>query len=115
MLTDYSKLLVDKTDQQGVVEFTIKDEEFFNNDVKEVTLFYSIVGAARFKLFRNHKFELILVHVTDDWMRQAKVDVSPYKDQLDVKITWDDATDTLSIRGLNESDFHTVQAMQIDN
>lgn len=115
MAIDYSQLLVDKNDQKDTVELTVTEETFFNKDVKELTLFYNIVGNARFKLFRNHRFELILAHVTDDWMRQAKLDISNYSAQLEIKITWDTDKDTLSVKGLDDTVFHTVQAVQIDN
>lgn len=115
MATDYSQLLVGKNGQKDTIELTIKEEAFFNKDVKEVTVFYNIVGDARFKLFRNNKFELVLAHVTEDWMRQAKLNISKYNEQLDVKITWDLDKDTLSVKGFNETDYCMVQAIQIDN
>jgi len=38
-----------------------------------------------------------------------------YNEQLAIKITWDSDKDTLSVKGLEDTDFHTVQAIQIDN
>ncbi|MTI81754.1 MAG: hypothetical protein FH758_12925 [Firmicutes bacterium] len=112
---DYSQLLVGKSDKAGEVEFVVEGPDFFNQDIKEVTLFYNIVEDSRFKLFRNNKQELILVHVTEDWIRQAKLNISKYKEQLNVKITWGSNEDTLAIKGQDEEDFNTVKAVQIDN
>nr|WP_238480790.1 hypothetical protein [Desulforadius tongensis] len=108
-------MLVGKSDKKGEVEFTIADADLFNKDVKEFTVFYNIVEESRFKLFRNNKFELILVHVTEDWMRQAKIDISKYSGQLAVKITWNVQCDTLSVKGSGEEQYTTVKAVQIDN
>ena len=114
-MKDYSQLMADKNDMQGELEFTADDTELFNREVKEVTLFYNIVGQARFKLFRNKKMELILVHVTDDWIRQAKADIGKYNNKVEVKITWDEKNDTLAVKGSEESEYYIVKAMQIDN
>ncbi len=115
MSKDYSQLLIDKSDQEGALEFTVDDAAFFDPDVKEVTLFYNVVGQARFKLFRNNKMELVLVHVTDDWMRQAKIDISKYQKEIRIAITWDKNEDKLAVKGSGESEYYTVKAMQIDN
>lgn len=114
-MRDYSQLMLDKDDTQGALEFTADDAELFNRELKEVTLFYNIVGQARFKLFRNNKMELVLVHVTDDWIRQAKVDIGRYSNEVKVKITWDKKDDTLAVKGGEESEYYTVKAVQIDN
>ena len=112
---DYSKLMLGKSDKAGAVEFTVTSNNIFNKGTKEVTLFYNIVEESRFKLFRNNKFELVLLHVTEDWMRQAKIDISKYSEPLDIKITWDANVDTLAVKGTGETEYQTVQAMQIDN
>lgn len=112
---DYSKLMMGKSDQAGAVEFTVKEQPVFDQAVKEVTLFYNIVEEARFKVFRNNQQEMVLLHVTEDWMRQAKINISKYSKQLAIKITWDANSDTLAIKGDGKTEYQIVTAMQIDN
>ncbi|MCD5405922.1 MAG: hypothetical protein LRZ91_05425 [Desulfotomaculum sp.] len=115
MPRDYSHLMKDKDDKEGCLEFSVSDSDIFNSDIKEVTLFYNIVGNARFKLFRNNKSELVLVHVTDDWMRQAKVDISKYNKNLGIRITWNEKHDILEVKGDGETKYIAIEALQIDN
>lgn len=115
MANNYADLMKEQNDQQGTVEFVVQEKDFFNPDVKEVTLFYSIVGEARFKLFRNPKMELIFVQVTDDWMRQAKVNISDYSEELMVKCTWQQQENTLAIKRPGADQYQVIKAMQIDN
>lgn len=114
-MSDFSQLLVGKSDKAGEVEFSVVGGDLYNKEIKEFTVFYNIVEDSRFKLFRNNKFELILVHVTDEWMRQAKIDISGYTQELDIKITWDAQVDSLSIKAQGDSEYQTVKAVQIDN
>jgi len=115
MSLNYSNLMENKSDKEDSVEFSIQDPEIFNPDIKEVTVFYNIVGDARFKLFKNNKSELILVHVTDNWMRQAKIDISKCSRKLDIKITWNKECDVLSVKCDEEQNYNDVKAIQIDN
>jgi hypothetical protein len=115
MTKNYADLMKEQNDQQGMVEFAVQEKDFFNPGVKEVTLFYSIVGEARFKLFRNPKMELIFVQVTDDWMRQAKVNIADYNEQLMVKCSWQQHENTLAIKKPEEKQYQVIKAVQIDN
>ncbi|WP_031515977.1 hypothetical protein [Desulfofalx alkaliphila] len=114
MSLDFSELLVGKNDKVDQVEILVSDESLLNKEVKEVTLFYNIVGEGRFKMFRNNKMELIFVHVTDDWMRQAKINIGDYSGQLNIKATWDNEQDTLSVKA-EDGTHQEVTAIQIDN
>lgn len=115
MANKYADIMQGQSDRQGTVEFTVQEEDFFDPGVKDVTLFYSIVGEARFKLFRNAKMELIFVQVTDDWMRQAKVNIADYRPGLTIKCSWGEQENSLAVKGLEEDQYQVVKAIQIDN
>ncbi|MBO8137600.1 MAG: hypothetical protein H0Z40_05635 [Desulfotomaculum sp.] len=107
--------MVGKSDKAGEVEFTVNDPELFNSDVKDYTLFYNIVENARFKLFRSNKMELVLVHITEDWLRQAKIDISGYSGQITIKVSWTPEEDKLAVKGDGEEEYITAKAVQVDN
>lgn len=109
-------LITDDMEKQGGIEFSIEEPDFLNKDLKEYTVFYKIVGESRIKLFRNNRMELVFVRLNDDWMRQAKLDITGAALPLEVKLTWDNGSvDELSVRKPGQSDFQRVTAIQIDN
>lgn len=100
----------------GKLEFTIYEQELFNKEVKEFTVFYKIVGESRMKLFRNSRTELIFVRLNDDWMRQAKVDISGWEVPLTIKLAWDnDSEDELTVEKPGQGGCVSVKSVQIDN
>lgn len=110
-------LLTGDKEKAGRVSFRLTDSRVFDKEVKDVTIFYKLVGDSRFKLFRSNGFELVFVHLTEDWMRQARVDLEgfDYTGGIDVELAWDEKEDTMSVKGAEEENFVTVTAMQIDS
>jgi len=112
-----AELLTDDKETTGKITFQLNDVKVFDKNVKDVTVFYKLVGESRFKLFRSSAFELVFVHLTEDWMRQARIDLGGVNCSggIDVELTWDEKKNTMSVRGLGEAKFVTVTAMHIDN
>jgi len=112
-----AELLTEDREKAGKIIFQLNDANVFDKKVKDVTIFYKLVGESRFKLFRNNAFELVFVHLTEDWMRQAKLDLAGVNcsSGIDVELAWDEEKDTMSVRGLGEGEFVIVTAMHIDN
>lgn len=109
-------LITDDMEQQGTITFNIEDAELLNEQLKEYSVFYKIVGESRMKLFRNNRMELVFVRLNDDWMRQAKVTLNSTSLPLTVRLLWDNnATDELAIKAPDQGDFTTAHAVQIDN
>ena len=101
---------------RGKLEFTIYEEDLFNKEIKEFTVFYKIVGESRMKLFRNSRTELIFVRLNDDWMRQAKVDISGLEVPLTIKLAWDnDSEDELTVEKPGQNGCFSAKSIQIDN
>lgn len=117
MSTEIADLLTEDQEVVGRLNFQLKDTRIFDKNVKDVTIFYKLVGDSRFKFFRSNGFELVFVHLTEDWMRQARFDLSgvDYSGGVDVIITWDEKQDALSVKGINVKDYISVTALQIDN
>lgn len=115
-MTQIVDLIRDDMEQQGTITFSIAAAELLNDELKEYSVFYKIVGDSRMKLFRNNRKELVFVRLNDDWMRQAKVALNSVSLPLTVKLLWDNnATDELGIKAHDQQDFTTAQAVQIDN
>lgn len=112
-----AELLTEDKETAGKIIFQLTDARVFDKNVKDVTVFYKLVGESRFKLFRSNGFELVFVHLTEDWMRQARVDLGGVNcpGGIDVELAWDEEKDTMSVRGLGEGEFVIVTAMHIDN
>lgn len=110
-------LLTEDKEIVGNVTFQLTAKNVFDKNVKDVTIFYKLVGDSRFKLFRSNGFELVFVHLTEDWMRQARVDLEgiDYSRGIDVVLAWNEKEDTMSVKGLGDDNYVTVTAMQIDN
>lgn len=106
-----------KDEFADVVEFFVDNGSVFDKSVKEAPVFYKLLGDSRFRLVRNNKFELVFVHLTEDWMRQAKVDLNEVdcSNGIYVKLTWGEEQDNLGVKGINDADYQTSVAMQIDN
>jgi len=114
---EIADLLTDDNELAGKINFQLTEGQIFDRDVKDVTVFYKLVGDSRFKFFRSNGFELVFVHLTEDWMRQARVDLGSinYAGGVDVQLAWNDKEDILSVKGIGDTDYVTVKAMQIDN
>ncbi|TYO93358.1 hypothetical protein [Desulfallas thermosapovorans] len=117
MSLDIAGLLTEDMEKAGRISFQLTDQRIFDEKVKDVTVFYTLVGESRFKFFRSNVFELVFVHLTEDWMRQARVDLKNINCSggVDVLLTWDEKADTLSVRGIGDKDYIVVTAMQIDS
>jgi len=116
MAENIADKITEEMEKKGSLEFTLHEESLLNKELKEYTIFYKIVGESRLKLFRNARMELVFVRLNDDWMRQAKVDITEFALPLEVKIAWDnEAADVLSVKKTGQSEYITCQAMQIDN
>lgn len=116
LVAEFADLITDDMEGQGTIEIIIQEQDFFNKDIKEFTVFYKILGESRIKLFRNNRMELVFVRLNDDWMRQAKTDLTGVVGPLTVKLHWDNrSVDELSVKKPGESDFNRVIAVQIDN
>lgn len=114
-MTNYADLMMEQSDRQGRVAFAVQAKDVFDPKVKDVTLFYTIVGGARFKLFRNANMELVFVQVTDDWMRQAKISMGDYRPGLMIQCSWDQSQNTLAVKEPAAKEYQVVKAIQIDN
>jgi hypothetical protein len=57
------------------------------------------------------------VHLTEDWVRQARIDLNSINcsEGIDVTLAWNETEDIMCVRGLGEEKYITVTAMQIDN
>jgi len=110
-------MLTEDKETVGSIDFQLTDGQVFDEQVKDVTIFYKLVGESRFKFFRSNLFELVFVHLTEDWMRQARVDLKNIScaNGIDVLLAWDENADTLSVKGIGDADYISVTAMQIDN
>ncbi len=117
MVNDIAGLLNEDNELEGKINFQLTDIKIFDKNVKDVTIFYKLVGDSRFKLFRSTGFELVFVHLTEDWVRQARVDLHGinYEQGIDVVLAWNSREDTMSVKGLHDDKYVTVTAMQIDN
>lgn len=115
-MENITELITDEMEKQGKLEFVIADSKILDQQLKEFTVFYKIVGESRLKLFRNNRMELAFVRLNDDWMRQAKINISGFTLPLEVRLTWDNQTaDQLAVKGTNGDDYKSAQSMQIDN
>lgn len=113
---DLANIITDDMETQGQLTFTITEEDFFNKEIKEFTLFYKIVGESRIKLFRNNRLELVFVRINDDWMRQGKLDISRASSPLEIKLTWDNqGVDELAMRPDQGEEYQSSISVQIDN
>lgn len=109
-------LITEDMETQGNIEFAIEDQDFFNPELKEYTVFYKIVGESRIKLFRNNRMELVFVRLNDDWMRQAKLDITGAASPLEVRLKWDNGSvDELFVRKPGQDEFQRTASIQIDN
>ncbi|WP_347490328.1 hypothetical protein [Desulfoscipio sp. XC116] len=117
MYADIDGILTEDLEKTGKLNFQLNDAHVFDEQVKDVTIFYKLVGESRFKCFRSNLFELVFVHLTEDWMRQARVDLKSINCAagVDVLLAWDENADTLSVKGAQDRDYIVVTAMQIDN
>jgi hypothetical protein len=117
MVAGIADLLNEDNELAGRINFELKDRQIFDRNIKEVTIFYKLVGDARFKLFRSSGFELVFVHLTEDWVRQARIDLNSINcsEGIDVTLAWNETEDIMCVRGLGEEKYITVTAMQIDN
>lgn len=104
------------SEQQGEVEFLLNDQTVFNQGVKEVPVFYKLLGESRFRMVRNNNFELVFVHLTEDWMRQAKIDLKQVDctNGLQVRFTWNAEENHLAVRPPQDAEYISIKAQQID-
>lgn len=104
------------SEQEGEVEFFLNDQMVFNKEVKEAPIIYKLLGESRFRLVRNNKFELVFVRLTEDWMRQAKIDLTgiDYSSGINVKFSWGEDVDNLAVKGAGDAGYQSVEAVQID-
>lgn len=114
-MEDAANLLIDE--REGCIEFTVQQKELFDPDTKEYTIIYKLLGDSKFKLFRNNKFELIFVHVNEDWLRQARFDLKnmDHGRDINIKLVWNKDENILGVKGAGESDYTEVKALHIDN
>ena len=115
-LSDIGDLIQEEA--AGEAEFTVESgSPALDGNVREAPILYRLIGESRFRLVRNNKFELIFVHLTEDWMRQAKVDLSglDLARGLNVRLTWGEKEDTLSVKAASEAGYSTALAVQMDN
>ncbi len=110
-------LLTEEIEKAGKIDFLLEEEKIFDKNVKDVTIFYKLVGDSRFKLFRSNDYELVFVHLTEDWMRQAKVDLNALNCEggLEVVLSWHEKEDVMSVRCAGKEEYVTVTATQIDD
>ena len=104
-------------EHEGMLEFSCTDPAVLDEAIKEAPVFYKLLGDARFRLVRNNKFELVFVHLTEDWMRHAKINLKEidYTSGLVIKITWGKEENSLSVKGTNDEKYTTVKAVHMDN
>ncbi|WP_238442567.1 hypothetical protein [Desulforamulus reducens] len=113
---DLTSLITDDMETLGHMEFTVTNNDLFNKEIKEFTLFYKIVGESRIKLFRNQRMELIFVRLNDDWMRQGKIDISNATLPLAIQLKWDNkSVDELAVKTPGQQEYQSVTCLQIDN
>lgn len=101
----------------GTAEFFVdSDNSAFDPDIKEVPLLYKLLGDSRFRLVRNNKFELVFIQLTEDWMRQAKIDLNKisYEKGLNIKLAWDKEQNSLSVKSVGDPEYITSLAVQIE-
>lgn len=117
MSGEIADLLTEDLEITGEISLELKDEKIFDANIKDVTVFYKLLGDSRFKFFRSNDFKLVFVHLTEDWMRQAKIDLNDLGcsgGPIEVTISWGEKEDTMSARcpgGVS----YTTTAMHIDN
>lgn len=116
-MDNIANMLTEELETKGKITFQLTDKRVFDRNVKDMTVFYKLVGDSRFKLFRSNGHELVFVHLTEDWMRQSRVDLDSLHcaGGIEVILAWDEEEDTMSVRGIDSDNFVTVTAMQIDN
>lgn len=104
------------SEQQGEVEFLLNDPAVFDQGVKEAPVFYKLLGESRFRMVRNNNFELVFVHLTEDWMRQAKIDLKQVDctNGLQVCFTWNTDENHLAVKAPQDTEYISVRAQQID-
>ncbi|ACV63589.1 hypothetical protein Dtox_2824 [Desulfofarcimen acetoxidans DSM 771] len=104
-------------EHKGMLEFSCTEAAVLDEAVKEAPVFYKLLGEARFRLVRNNKFELVFVHLTEDWMRHAKINLKEinFTDGIDIKVSWNEAENFLSVKGKHDAEYTTVKAVQMDN
>lgn len=114
-MEELAKLFVDE--REGCIEFTVQQKELFDPDTKEYTIIYKLLGDSKFKLFRNNKFEIIFVHVNEDWLRQARFDLKniDYSRGIDIKLSWNKDENILAVKEAGKPDYTEVKALHIDN
>lgn len=106
-----------KDEFEGEAEFFLETgSQVFNRDVKEAAVFYKLLGESRFRMVRDASFELVFVHLTEDWMRQAKISLAGLNcaKGIAVKLIWDKNRDTLSVKAPDDAAYITAEAVQID-
>lgn len=118
-MTEIADLLHEDNELAGKITFKLEDAQIFDQSVKDVTIFYKLVGDSRFKMHRNDQFELVFLRLTEDWMRQAKLPLRGVAcDQgVEVILTWNENVDTLAVRGLGDENcnYLVVRAVQFDD
>ncbi|SFG65776.1 hypothetical protein SAMN05660649_02325 [Desulfotomaculum arcticum] len=117
MSGEIADLLKEGMEKTGEISFELNDGKILDADVKDVTVFYKLLGESRFKFFRSNDFKLVFVHLTEDWMRQAKIDLKDLNCSdipIEVTIAWGEKEDTMSVRCPGGINFSTT-AMHIDN
>ena len=115
-MSDIGELI--QEENSGEAEFTVESgSPALDGNVKEVPILYRLIGESRFRLVRSNKFELIFVHLTEDWMRQARVDLNglDLTRGLSVRLTWGEKEDALSVKPAGEAEYRTAVAVQMDN
>ncbi|WP_027364477.1 hypothetical protein [Desulfotruncus alcoholivorax] len=117
MSGEIADLLTESMEKAGKVCFELNDEKIFDANVKDVTVFYKLLGESRFKFFRSNDFKLVFVRLTEDWMRQAKIDLGDLGcsgGPIEVTLNWGEKEDTISVR-CPGGVIRTATAMHIDN
>jgi hypothetical protein len=115
-MSDFGALIQNET--SGEASFVVEiGSPALDGNVREAPILYRLIGESRFRLVRNNKFELIFVHLTEDWMRQAKVDLNgvDLSRGLNIRLTWTEEEDTLAVKGAGEAQYRTAVAVQMDN
>lgn len=115
-MSDIGELI--QEENSGEAEFTVESgSPALDGNVKEAPILYRLIGESRFRLVRSNKFELIFVHLTEDWMRQARVDLNglDLTRGLSVRLTWGEKEDALSVKPAGEAEYRTAVAVQMDN
>ncbi|WP_066639544.1 hypothetical protein [Desulfolucanica intricata] len=104
-------------EHEGTIEFFCQDPVVFDETVKEASIFYKLLGEARFRLVRNNKFELVFIHLTEDWMRHAKFNLKEinYSSGLNIKLSWNKNENLLEVKSPNDKEYRSIKAIQIEN